>query len=249
MSQLAQGLELGHDLRRLLHSWHAPEDLRDVAELAGERTAARGLDAHRAIPAHLEQIESRDGRLVQRRSRAHGADDPRGLRPRLDRREQRVDPPLGLPEKQAVRIVEALRRRRARRTSQHGPSPELPCPRQDLVDRWLLHEHPTREHHVGPAQIVLPQRRHVHVDEAHLPAARQQSRHGDQPERRESRAPVDERQAVLKPPVCRRELRVDEQYPHRGGPHADRMPGRAGKRRARKWDRAQRNPRGAAHFA
>ena len=40
MPQLAQRLELGEDLRGLLHPWHPSEDLDDVAELAGERTAA-----------------------------------------------------------------------------------------------------------------------------------------------------------------------------------------------------------------
>ena len=75
-------------------------------------------------------------------------------RPRFDRRDERVVPSLGLSEKQAIRVVEALRRSGAGGPSEHRPAPNLPCPRQDVVRRGLLYEHAARKHHVCPAQIV-----------------------------------------------------------------------------------------------
>src|SRR5207302_8604776 len=57
-TELVERVELAQHLRRALHPRVAAVELDDVAELALEGAAARGLHAHRRVPRPLEQIES-----------------------------------------------------------------------------------------------------------------------------------------------------------------------------------------------
>ena len=151
---------------------------------------------------------------MQRWARSRSLGGPRRSRAALDRRNERVDPTLRLSAEQAVRIVEALRRGGARRTSDDRPAPQPSCSRQDVVHRRLLHQHAAGEHDVRPAQVFRPKRLHVLVDESQLPALRQQRCDRNQSERRQRGALRDERQTVLKSPVRRRKGRVDEEDTH-----------------------------------
>ena len=55
----AQGFELGDDLAAGLEARAPAEDHDDVAELAGERAAARELHRAEGVPLHLEKVEAR----------------------------------------------------------------------------------------------------------------------------------------------------------------------------------------------
>src|SRR3984893_17073820 len=63
VAELIKGIELGQHLLGGLGARHPAVELDDVAELAGERAAARKLHADMQVLVELEQIEARLRRL------------------------------------------------------------------------------------------------------------------------------------------------------------------------------------------
>ena len=63
IAELIKRLEFGEHLRRCLGARHPAVQFDDVAEFAGERTAARILHADVQILLELQQIEARNRRL------------------------------------------------------------------------------------------------------------------------------------------------------------------------------------------
>ncbi len=64
IAELIQPVEFRQHLRRRLGARHPAVQFDDVAELAGERTAARELHADIEIAVEFQQVEARDRRLA-----------------------------------------------------------------------------------------------------------------------------------------------------------------------------------------
>ena len=68
IAEVVERLQLGEDLIGGLGARHAAVQLDDVAELAGERAAARKLHADVEIVLELEQVVARHAGFASRRS-------------------------------------------------------------------------------------------------------------------------------------------------------------------------------------
>ncbi len=102
-----QGVQLRRHAVGRLDPMLAAVQLPDVAELAGERTAARMLHRHRGIGLEVEEVESRHRRVVEV-GQALGAIRALGATA-LQVRGERGDRALGLSEEEVVHAGQARR--------------------------------------------------------------------------------------------------------------------------------------------
>ena len=122
---------------------------------------------------------------------------------------------LGLAHHDAVDVGRQSVGRGGRvRAAGHDGLAEAPGARRHLEHGVVLHEHAGQEDHVGPGEVGILERLHVHVDETYLPVGRQERGHGQQAERRQQRALADETQRTLVAPVSLRKHRGDAENLH-----------------------------------
>ena len=107
IAKLVEPVELGQHLRRRLGARHAAIELDDVAELAGERTAARELHADIEIIVELQQIEARDRRLGHV-DREFGRLEDAFARARIPGGDEVVDDGFGLAENWKLALANAM---------------------------------------------------------------------------------------------------------------------------------------------
>ena len=79
------------------------------------------------------------------------------------------------------------------------------------AQRFPLHDHGRREHHVGPVQVGVFEGGDVHVDDAQIVLRGKHRRDREQPERRERRLRAEQFQGVVDAPVGGRVVGVDQQ--------------------------------------
>jgi len=104
------------------------------------------------------------------------------------------------------------------RPTDDGRLAQLVAAREDFTERPLLHHHRRGEDEIGPLEVGVEQRLHVHVDQPQLPGRGKERRDGQQPHRRHRRPLAEHLERIPKPPVRRRKLRIDEKHASHGGP-------------------------------
>jgi hypothetical protein len=83
-----------------------------------------------------------------------------------------------------------------------------------MFERFVLHDHCADENHVGPFDVVRPERLDVHIDQSAFPFIRKHRGNGKQAKRRKSCLLAFELQRVPKTPIGIRKFRVNKQYFH-----------------------------------
>ncbi|MEY9897892.1 hypothetical protein ABIA44_002066 [Bradyrhizobium sp. USDA 329] len=172
-------LELDEHLLDRLGPRHAPVELDDVAEFAGEGTAPRILHTEIEIVFEPEQVETRHRRLGDVGLEFRRGEDA-GPRAAFPGRDEFVDDALGLAEHPEVGpLIEVGARGGIGTADDHrlaSGAAEL-----DQAQRvGLLRHHPAGEHDVGPGEIVVAERRRVAIDQPDRPALGQHRGDGDQ---------------------------------------------------------------------
>ena len=207
--QPVQGVELGQDLVRRLGAGHLAVELDDVAEFAVERASAGELHAHRVVALQVDEVEARNrcsGHVGLPRLPVHGV---RGA-VRQVAQEFGKDL-LGLVQHEVGHAFDLVVKGGGMRTSGHHRDTGPVAPRDDVHERGALHDHRGREHHVGPFEVRVLQRRHIHVHDAEGVLRREHRGDGEQPQRRKGRLHARQVQRKVIPPVGRRQARVDQQ--------------------------------------
>ena len=212
IAELIERIELGQHLRMGLGARRAAVKLDDVAELAGERTAARELHADIEILLELEQIEARDRRL--------GDVDLEFLRleqalavAAIPGGDEFLDDVLGLADDAEIRRGIAMRTRADIGAADDHRQAARAAHIDELERVRLLEQHAAGHDHIGPAEIGFGQFFGVAVDEPDIPGLRQQRRDRDQAERDRRIARADELAGFREiPERIRHELRIDHQH-------------------------------------
>ena len=213
-SQPVQRIELGHHLGRRLRSGYAAVKLGDVTEFAVEWAPPRKLKTHRIVVVQVDEIEARN--------RCHR--DIRLPRLPIDRLRGPVFQILQEAGEDLLRFV------------QH----EVPDPRDLVVERGgvgspgndrhagavaaldhglegnPLDDHGGREDQIGPVQIGVLQRSHVHVDDPQVVFRRKHRGDGEQAQRRKGRLDAHHLQSVVGAPIGRRVFGIDQKRPGHG---------------------------------
>ena len=171
MAKRVESIELGEHLLRRLGARHPPVQFDDVAELAGERTAARELHAGVDIIAGLEQIEARGptGRDISLELLCLEHTAPRAGVPGAH---EFIDQPFELTDHPNIRVDIGMRRRRHVRTTDGDRLAAQIAERDNTQRVWLLWQHATGHHQVGPVQVAVVKLLGVAVDEAESPLLR-----------------------------------------------------------------------------
>ena len=207
--QPVQGVELLDDLVRRLGPGHLAVELDDVAELAVERTSARELHAHRPVALHVDEVEARHrgpGHVGLPGLPVHD------LRGAVGQVAQELGKDLlGLVQHEVGHAFDLVMERGGMRPPGHHRDPGPVAPRDDVLERGSLHDHGGREHHVGPFQVRVLQRRHVHVHDAERVLGREHRGDGEQPQGRKGRLHPQDVEREVRPPVGRGLSRIDQQ--------------------------------------
>ena len=171
IAAVVERLQLGEDLVVGLGARHAAVQLDDVAELAGERAAARILHADVEILLELQQVVARQRALRDVDLELLGREHALALAALPGGDEVRHDV-LGLADHLEVgRRVEM----RARRDVRAADADRLAVQVRELdqiEEVRLLVEHAADHHQVGPVEVRVGQRLGVAVDEAEVPFLR-----------------------------------------------------------------------------
>ena len=212
VTELVERLQLFQHLLRRLGPWHPAVQLDDVAELAGERTAARILHADVHVVLELEQIEARlrrlgDVDLVLRRL------EQALVAAGLDRGDELVDDAFGLPHHAEVRPLVDVRTRRHVGAADGDLLAALAAQIDEVKRARLLEQHAAGQHQVGPFQILVEQLLGIAVDQADVPVGRQHGRDRDQPQRNGRIAGADDLAGfAIVPERFVAEARIDQQH-------------------------------------
>ena len=189
------------------------EHRRDAAKVAVKRAAARVLHAHRCVAPQLHQLPERSRSLAQVREFRGRVDVPR------DAAREVVQKPgqcgLGFVEHEMVDVREPGLLDGEQRSACHDRLAGGAAARDELRRRVALRDHCADQHDVRPREILLPERTHVHINQAFLPFRGEHRGDGEEAQRGQRGAFADEFQGVLETPECVRELRVEQQGFHR----------------------------------
>jgi hypothetical protein len=196
------GVELAAELRWLLGARLPAEELDDVAELATERAAATPLHADGVVGLDVEQVVAGRGNLFEVGAlRAHESSGQGGAvaEQSLAQGSNQI---LGLADHDGIHVRgNGVGRGRCVRTTRDNGFAHGPGPCRHFQHGRPLHQHAGQENDIGPCQILVLQRPHVHVAKADFPVPRKHGRHREQAERRQDRALADELERSLVSPV------------------------------------------------
>ena len=171
-------LHLGQELLRQFRANPPAEHFDDVAELAVEGAPAGILQGHRVIDSGVDQVEPRYRRVRDIGLALVAIDLLRATRFEISQEGGKRH--LGLIEHEVVHPIDLVERGRWIRAARNDPFPAAPAQVGYVFEGALLHDHARQEHHIGPAQVVLREGRHVHVDQARLEMFRKQRCHRHQ---------------------------------------------------------------------
>ena len=176
-------IELREHLGAGFSARHASVELDDVAELACEWTAARELHPNVKVVIELQEIEARYRRLGNVGLKFLCFEQP-FARARLPGFHEFVDNALGFAEDTEVRrLIKVGARCDAGSADDHRFSPGMA--EVDNVEHVaLLRQHASGQDQIGPVDVIIDQFVGVPVEKAKRPGAGQQSRNGDQAQRR-----------------------------------------------------------------
>ena len=170
VAETIQRLQLVQHLRIGLGAGHAPVKLDNVAELAGERAAARKLHADVKIMLDLQEIESRNRGLGDVDGELFGLEDA-VAGARIPGRDELVDDALGFAEHLEICLAEKRGHRgHARPADDHRLAPR-PAQIDDRDGVEILRQHAAGHDHIGPFEIAVGQFLGVAVDQPNGPFA------------------------------------------------------------------------------
>src|SRR5712691_6995487 len=205
---IVERLQFGENLIVSLGARHATIQLDDIAELAGERAAARILHADDEMVIELDQIVTRHRALRDVDLEFLGDEHTLALAAFPCGDEVRHDL-LGLADHLEVRVrVKMQAGGDVRPTDTYWLAVQVG--EIDQVDEIrLLVEHTADHYEIGPVEVRVRQRLGVTVDETDVPMLRQHSGDSDQPEWRRRILRTDEFAGFrIVPERVRNELRI-----------------------------------------
>src|ERR1700732_2965560 len=206
---IVERLQFGQNLIVSLGARHATIQFDDIAELAGERAAARILHAYEEIVIELDQIVTRHRALRDVDLEFLGDEHTLAFAAFPGGDEARHDL-LGLADHLEVRV-----RVKMRAGGDVRPTDTYRLAVQvgeiDQVEKIrLLVEHTADHYEIGPVEVRVRQRLGVTVDETNVPMLREHGGDGDQPERCRRIFRADEFAGFrIVPKRVRNELRID----------------------------------------
>ena len=182
-AELAQGVELGDDLRGRLGARLAAVDGDDVAELALERAAARELHRHGGVLVEAEQIVARHGAGGHVRLVDDAVEALRGSL--LERCRDAGEGFFGLADHDVVGILEgAFGVAAGPGAADEGAASERLRADEDVAGMEALRVHGADHDQVGREQIFVANLLEALVHQADLPGGRTERGDGDEAERR-----------------------------------------------------------------
>ena len=131
---------------------HAPVKLDDVAELAGERAAARELHADVEVIVEFQEIEAGDRRLGYVDLKFLRLEPP-FARTRLPGFDEFVDDPFGFAEDKKIRRLIELRSRGDARPADSNRLSPRPAEIDDVKRVAPLRQHAAGQDQVGPVTV------------------------------------------------------------------------------------------------
>ena len=212
ITELVERLELVQHLIVRLGARRPAVKLDDVAELAGERTAARELHADVEVVLELQQIEARHRRLGDVDLEFLGHEQALAVA-LLPGRDELSDDVLDFAKDAEIRGLVAVRARRRIGAADHDRQAARAAHFDEFQRVRLLEQHAAGHHHVGPVEIALRKFLGVAVDQPHVPGLRQERRDRDQAERNRRITGAHEFAGFRKiPERIRHKARVDHEH-------------------------------------
>ena len=204
--------ELRKDLIRCLGAGVSPEELDDVAKLAGKRAPPGVLDGHRAVPS--QSREAKIGGWDPGHVRPAGGFVPTARLARFKVGSKLFDDPFRFAPDDVVRTLVRWVGGARDRSAHHGPQPRFPASCDQLRKGRPLDQHGAQERHVGPGDVLVAELFHVEVHQFPFPARREHRRNGEQSQGRIGGPFPDEREGMAKTPKRIGEFGIEQQDLH-----------------------------------